>query len=105
MSDSVGGAGGWVLSVDGVLSSRVAAGAAVSGRGDAGVVDPIGVSVCCDRGSVDWARVGDNSFGVDVVAASFGEVNGEGLSGLDFGVTGAPVFGASAVMRSVERTV
>jgi hypothetical protein len=39
---------------------------------------------------------------MEVVAVSLSEVTGEELSGVDFGVTGAPVFGVSEVMRSAD---
>jgi hypothetical protein len=63
--------------------------AAVSSCGGAGVVELIGVSVCCCGGSVAWTRGGGNSFGIAVVTVSLDDVTDDGLSGVDIGVTGA----------------
>ncbi len=101
MPDTVGGAG-WVLSIGGVLSSRVAGAVAVSSRGSAGVVEATGGSICCAGGSVAWARLDGDSFSIGVVAASLDDVTGERLSGMDFCVTGAWGFGASEVMCSAD---
>ncbi|BFU92506.1 MAG: hypothetical protein NTAFB01_36930 [Nitrospira sp.] len=103
MSDTVVGAGiDWMLSIGGVLSSRVAGAVAVSSRGRAGVVEPIGGSVCCDGGSVAWARVGDNSSGIDVTVVFLNEVVGERLSGTDFGGISEWGFGVSEVRCSAD---
>lgn len=85
----VGAGDGWVVSVGGVFSSRVAEAVAVSDRGGACVVESIVVSLCCDRSSVVWARVGDNSSGIDVTAVFFDDVAGKRLFGRVFGMTGA----------------
>ena len=76
-----------------------AAAAAFSSCGGACVVELIGVSVGCRGGSLAWTRGGGHSFGIETVAASFGDVTNKGLSGMDVGVTGASDFRAGEVMR------
>lgn len=103
MSDTAVGAGaGWVLSSGGVFSPGVAEVVAVSSRGSAGVVEATGVSVCCDGGSVAWARGEDNSFGIEVVVASLTDVTGEELSSMEFGAAGATACGLRGAMCSAD---
>ncbi|CUS36835.1 exported hypothetical protein [Candidatus Nitrospira nitrificans] len=79
-----------MASVGGAFSLGGAAAAAVSGCGGAGVVEPIGGSVCCRGGSVVWSRVEGNSSDIEVVATSLGNV------------TGASAVGVREVMRSAD---
>ena len=74
----------------------------VSVPADTPVIGSIGVSVRCRGSSVAWAGAGGNSFGIDVVAVSLGDMTDEGLPGMDVGVTGVSIVGASEVMRSAD---